>query len=222
MSAMKLINKIVRHPLPEEEEDRIMESLITSHQDALLKEKWKGIIDNDVINQVKGRNRNLFRLNTILSIAASLIFVSAIGFYMFSDQDSHHDLFDDMIVESQVYHPGNTKGNTSLTTRDEAIVAFNRKDYSASLTLFQKVDAPTQEDKLYQALSSLYLGEAEKCLEVLSSMNAESTYRQEINWNKALAYGLIGKLESARSILLEINPGDYRYAESQALLSDLK
>ncbi len=222
MSAMKLISDLIKHPLPEEEEDKIMEKLIVMNENDELRTKWNKSLSENTISQVPIEDKRFFSVRRIMTLAAGFLILVTAGILLWPSSTDSTDLFRDAMSETVAYHPGSAKGESDSSVRSKAITAFNEKKYAEAKTLFSAIGNTSEADAFYLALSHIYLSETQEALDIFKQFDEKSMYNEEISWYTALAYGISGNNDRATEILNNISQGDYKYIESKSLIEKLK
>ncbi|MEL7120873.1 MAG: hypothetical protein AAFO07_15580 [Bacteroidota bacterium] len=222
-------HSIMDENLNEDQLDSVFKSLVRSKFDQELRNELEHSLHNDhkfskgglVVSFSKKKRSRVFYL--IPAAAVVLILLTAFP-YIFQANDPQV-LADNFLTKTEVYHSAATKGTkTEETTRQEAINAFNKKDYLLAEQYYSQIENKTEEDNLYTALSFLYNKKYAQGIPVLEVLerNPESKFQIEARWFLSIAYVLNGEEDKAKSLLQSISAEDWNYKKAKKMLRSLK
>lgn len=169
--------------------------------------------------------KNRTRLYRVLSAAAVVLILIIASPYLFkSSSNDPQTLAVNFLNTTTASHGGAKKGNTSTADiRQEAITAYNTREYVLSEQLFAQIEEKTTEDQFYLALSLLYNQKYSQGTELLENIIniPNSAYNLESRWYLAIGYILTGEEAKAKELLQKMSPDDWNYDKTQALLKSL-
>lgn len=172
-------------------------------------------------NYLENRTRNLYRY--ISGIAASLIvLVLASYFLIFRNQSQQAKNF--YAYFAPYPSPVNVRGEGS-NDHQLAMVYYQREEFSKAVEAFKRIGPAvyTQEIKFYFGVSLLGNKQPGEASVIFEELRSNSThYDEPVRWYLALSYLESGEHEKAKSLLLQIEKGDYQFDSAQELLSELR
>lgn len=154
----------------------------------------------------------------IIAIAASIILIAVFSILLlhpenepeFEDYFTH---FDQLIT---------FRGNTE-PDYDGAIEKYSLRNYPKALELFQKIqeDSMTMELKFYAGVSALGAKKNQQAIDYFEAIGTDTNnkYFEQTRWYLALSYWQNKEDAKAIALLTDISKGDFKYAESQQLLT---
>ncbi|HZW76919.1 MAG TPA: CDC27 family protein [Flavobacteriaceae bacterium] len=158
-------------------------------------------------------------------IAATIALVIGLATLFFTSQPSNEQLFASYyepfpnVVEPIVRN----SGNSSMKT--DAFFAYENQKYEEAAALFDRLIAETGEDYafFYGAVSHLSNNEASNAINLLSSHEFHSDFKDKAPWFLALAYLRANKNDEAKLILQDIiESKKFNSHQAQTLLDVLQ
>ena len=159
------------------------------------------------------------RLGRLYAAAAAILLLVAAGSWWLTQTSS----YDADAVFAETFTPyandlsGRTMGDDTTTTiggqLDEALLAYDRRDYPAAVSAFDEhflapptsiAPATAPQIQLYYGISLLGAGQAKIALPVLDALRNDTTYGDPADWYHALALISDGQTAAARSSLQNI------------------
>ena len=137
-------------------------------------------------------------------------------------------LFDQQVDYDSLYEPYpyllNLR-NAEDSGIQEAIDAYVSEDFDLAYASFSAMSTDSLSNELvfYRAISAMSVGNFQKALAdfELIGHGTDNAYYQQTLWYKALTHWQLGDHENALNALKRIPPGDFKYEESQKLISQL-
>ena len=201
-------------------------------QDQLLKKGINDILDKAYQQELSKKlekkhhvkrskpTKRVIPLWKTLRIAAALAMLVAV--YTLLNRDNINDL-SATYIEAAFIHPGETKGVGDLPSRSVAIASYDAGAFDTAHEQFNAIADPTAQDKLYGGISALKAGMNKEAIRLLADLvnTKDNPWSEEARWYLSLALIRNKEIAGARTLLSEIEPGDWKYAEATKLLKEL-
>ncbi len=158
-------------------------------------------------------------------IAAALIIgVLAFVLYQYLAGGSPDQLVDNYLADTHSSPTVLMGDNDNEKAWQEAIKAYQSKDYSASVAAIQKIQAPDAEQQFYLGLSYLYNKNYEQAIPVLKqSLDAKNSFSESAQWYLSLAYFKNGQTDLARKYLnIIVGNAGWKSEEAGKLLKEIE
>ncbi len=170
------------------------------------------------------KQKNIFRLRPVLSIAASLLILVAASIAIFVSPNVNDDLFH---TYYQPYPDLITSRGTSSGLLTRGMEAYNAQNYQNAvrdLTDYVRQSTADPGANLYLALSHLELNHFDQARKNLTHLLDQSLYGQQAQWYILLSHLAQDQrkdaLTSARAIASD--SGHYKSVEAQEILQQLE
>lgn len=157
--------------------------------------------------------------------AASIVFFVSIGYYIFNNNVSNIELFNDYYQPAQnIVQP--IVRSAIADEKTAAFIAYQKGDYKMAQQLFNTLYQKTQDSELlfYEGISLIETNDLESAINKLELHSHYSdAVSNKTNWYLALAYIKQNNLEKAKTILMEITTKkeSYKYREAKMLIKKL-
>jgi hypothetical protein len=210
------------------EDERLKERLqkLESHLASQPRSQLKVVRDNEI---EVGRPAAAFDRRKWLSLAASLLFVLALGYYFLLGGGAATDPGALYAANFEPYRNiavDLTRSDDLPTLEQAAFTAYEQADYEEANRLLLQSSLPGQVKDFYLAQSQLALGNyaaAISYLEPLTNTQSDFALREQSTWYLALAQVADGQIELGKPLLKRISVReDHPYqAQAKELLKDL-
>jgi hypothetical protein len=171
----------------------------------------------------------IFSLRRLLQIAAVFVLL-VVSIFLMKDMNqtsSTQNLFAAHFVLPDAVGERNVTPQSSAW--NDAMVAYTNQDFKMTIELLtplldQKDFPYAIRGHLYVGLSQLMQNENQKALEHFESINAESSFVQDAEWFRALAFLKMDDLVDAKQVLQKIanQPRHFKNQEALAILKQLQ
>ena len=167
-----------------------------------------------------------------MSIAASLLILLALGWYLSSPSLSDAQQLTVQYLEQPfAFNEGNTRGQAQAEqNRGKAAEAYNNEQYEKALKYLQLIEAQDEalaSDYFQMGLCLMYQKKPDyqnalKFFDKVKSTNP-GFYEEEINWFSAFCYIMLSNNNEAKSLLNKViqSPGSRQQEKAQKLLDKL-
>jgi len=154
-----------------------------------------------------------------LRIAASLVLISSLIFYLSRDKKS---LFDQYYQPYPNYELTTSRGDDSLTIRQQAYRAYDAYDYARAIQLFSLMNAPSAADYFFRSISYIQIGNYQDALLDLQKVidQEDKNYILPARWYSALIHLKLENQDEAKLILEELRSGQSEFASLSRQLLD--
>jgi tetratricopeptide (TPR) repeat protein len=181
----------------------------------------------------KEKKSVLINMNTrfILAIAASLaiiIFTWQI-FFVSGEDPAAKQLFSEFFEPYQMVLSQRSEADTSghVNLMNLAVQEYTSGNYSSAADAFQQLSKFEPENisyMYYNALSLLGSNKGSEAIEILEEVlhTKGHLFTEQSLWYLALAYILADDEEKALDLLKAIKPGEFHFAESREIISELE
>lgn len=174
-------------------------------------------IEKKVVHRITDQQNGKTEWRRYFSIAAVLLLVSTIIFYIFNSMATGGT--DKIFNEYFVLYPNTTpivRSEVSADTFLQAMSAYEIEDFNTALNLLEKVLAQNPanaEARFYAGMASLELHETAKSIDYFKSVAAIETseFKQHSQWYLALAFLKNQDEKSAMVVLKEIAASGRKY-----------
>lgn len=189
-----------------------------------LKKKAASALDKQEQKKVK-----IFPLKRLLQIAAALVFLVVSVFLIknINHTSSTTDLF---AAHFELPDPaGERNANPQTEIWNKAMAAYSKQDFKKTIELLSPLvkqnDFPfADRGNLYVGLSQLMQNENQKALESFDAINVESSFVQDAEWFRALAFLKMENLEEAKKAFQKIvdQPRHFKHKEAVEILDNIQ
>lgn len=138
---------------------------------------------------------------------------------------TYEQLADNYLAEEFYENQEDSRGEQDVEQLNlQAIFAYNQKDFETAIGLYENIVQSGQANDrhyFFLGLSYLYLDrydEAITNLQQVPAVNSDSKFIKEYRWFLALAYLKNKQVPEGRTLLISIQPNDWKYREAQLLL----
>ena len=155
-----------------------------------------------------------------MSIAASIVIASFIGYQSWSDKD----LYSEYYSAYPNYEYTTTRGEDEVTLRSKAFAAYDSKAYELANDLFTELISQSDQPEyhFFRGITRLETNNPESAFEDFGKLtNDGNSYYQASLWYSALAYIKLEKTDKARQLLDELAQLDEYRKEAGDLLEEL-
>ncbi|HYC85533.1 MAG TPA: tetratricopeptide repeat protein [Chryseosolibacter sp.] len=203
-------------------------SLLRSHL-GVVKQAIEGIQANADRDRIRNLHRTYAtqettrqRFRYISGIAASLLILAVSTFLVLRNQAHKAEAYRAYFTPypSPIHVRGATRND-----HPEAIKFYDRQQFEAAIQAFNRVpvDRRTNEMKFYHAVSFLGNGQPAGALPILEELQSDpESYAEPVRWYLALSYLQLDQDEQAKTLLLQIDQGEFEYDRAQEILSRLR
>lgn len=152
-----------------------------------------------------------FTLNNIMKIAAAVVIVSGMGWYLFTDKLSGGGSQEQYLSELVSQNPTMLQGSDDRSFWTEA---FRNKNYQQVIDSLEAKPERTPEEAYHLGLAYTATKNYPKAIEHFSSkIVQDSVYSEKANWAIALIYLEQNNKAKAKSLLEKIAKSDSEFAE---------
>lgn len=193
----------------------------------VLNETDKNWKSNEAAPKVKAKTINFRR---IIAIAAAVLFFVLAYQFFFSggEQLPNEQLFADNFQPYQMLlsqRDLSNEGKNALL--ENAISAYSKGDFQNASLAFQQLSENIPEDisfRFYRAVAELAAKNSDSAIVLFGAINAiqDHPFKEQTRWYLSLAYLQKGDSESAANLLKEIRSGQFKYAQAQQILQQMK
>ncbi len=227
----KLKSDYQENQLSDTEWEKATQSMINKKFDQERTRRYEALLREAGIEKRGTASDNRIPLRSILLFAASILFILAIGWYIFSSQNNVQQLANTYLEQPFIFDDGQVRGEAAVEVkRGRAAEAYQNEDYEKALLYLRQIaaeQAANTSDYFQMGLCLLYQKEANynAALDAFSragEINSE-IYEDEINWFSALCHILLGNDVEARRFLNKVieSKGSRKQAEARKLLEKL-
>ncbi len=188
---------------------------------------WKAKEQNNGMKVVRFRRR-------ALSIAAAVLLLVVAGWLVLFRGNSTEQLFNQQFtafednistqIDLELSEAGFGKEDGYLAVLEDAMQAYNQKNYEKAIPLFEEFNEKGAENwkdqsRFYQAMALIGNEQTAEALPVLEDLQTTSTFpdKATIQWYLALVYVKMDEKEAAREILNKLKE-DEAYGDSSIKL----
>lgn len=210
------------------EDERLKERLqqLESRLASQPTSQMKVVRDNEI---EADRPASVFDRRKWLSLAASLLFILALGYYFLLGGGAAADPAALYAANFEPYRNiavDLTRSDDLPTIEQAAFTAYEKADYEEAIRLLTQSSLPGQVKDFYLAQSQLALGNytaAISYLEPLTNTQSDFALKEQSAWYLALAQVANGQIELGKPLLERISTqSEHPYqAQAQEILKDL-
>ncbi|GEM_PF-3811143 len=181
-----------------------------------------------LLNKHENKQAKFFSLKRVLQIAAAiaLLITSIFLIQNYLQPKSAEDIFADYF---ELAAPTNERNATPQAQNwNAAMTAYVNQDYRKSIelliSLVNQKDFPYPErGKLYLGLSQLMDNKPQQAIDNFGRVASESSYFQEAEWYRALAFLKMGDVERAKAVFQKIanQPRHFKEKAAQVILTKI-
>jgi hypothetical protein len=177
----------------------------------------------------KKKSATIFLLKRVMQIAAVFAFLAAAIFLIqkMNQPKSGSDLFANHFVLPDA--AGERNANAQSDIWNEAMINYSNQDFKKTIELLAPlVDQPAfpfgDRGKLYLGLSQLMQNENQKAVNYFEAIDTESSFVQDAEWFRALAFLKMENLAEAKKAFQKIvnQPRHYKHAEALEILDNMQ
>ena len=168
--------------------------------------------------------RSLSSLRSVLAIAAGLaiLVLAGLSFWLNQADPNPEDLYAAYITPYEM-----SLINRTASSEQQAALAYSAADYKAAAGLYAELvgkDSTDVQSVFFAGISALLAHDSYKAVLWLNDLSRrpEHLFSEQSRWYLALAYLKLNQPEKAKSTLLDLKEGAYKYEEAQALLQELE
>jgi|GEM_PF-4492444 len=211
---MSLRNKFIKSELSESEEKEYLDNLYDKHYDKKLKDKYSEKLQEDyglsrnIISEKKDKPIfTIYKSLAYLGSLAAMVLLFLVVKPLFNVSQSPSELALTYIQDNHFANQGIKRGeNSSDLTRQNAILAYNKKDYDTAISLYSNLETKTAEDNYFLGLSHMYRSEYGAAIKYLSGIQESNDFKfqQEKNWFLSLCLIQNKEFDQAKILLKSI------------------
>lgn len=181
-----------------------------------------------LLDKHENKQATFFSLKRVLQIAATiaLLITSIFLIQDYLQPKSAEEIFANHFELVALTNERNATPQTQ--NWKAAMTAYANQNYRKTIELLtplvhQKDFPYTERGKLYLGLSQLIVNEPQQAIDNFERVSSESSYFQEAEWYRALAFLKMGNAENAKAIFQKIanQPRHFKQKEAEIILGDL-
>ena len=188
------------------QERRALIQGIRSSERGKMKERLT-VLENSLNNSSK---RKAWRW--VAAASAAMLILSSLWFGMRTDRG---DLFQTYFEAYPNYEQPVVRGEETISP----YTLYEQRNYAQAIEMWE--GSTKVEDRFYQAIAHLAVGQSEDAISLLRDLPEEHKYLEQAHWYMALAYIKLTDYTSARPLLELARFEDFKPNEAKALLNDL-
>jgi len=191
-----------------------------------IKNQLKSGTSTEKVHQLSNHSSNsiqwIRRLAAIFIIALGALFVMK---FFLNQPVEYKDLVSQYVSEKHLPPSVSMGENSDMDYWQLAIEAYRNGEFEIAKDQLQKIETPTDEQKLYYGLSHMYAKTPEytKALSILEMINenGDSIAQDEALWYSSLLHLVLNDKEKAKLGLKKIvNNQSWRFKDAEKLLKD--
>lgn len=158
---------------------------------------------------------------TTLGVAATVLLISSIVFYLVRDQQH---LFEQYYTSYPNYELTAVRGDEELTNREKAYKAYDLKNYEQAIVEFNSLDSLLVADRFFRGISYLESQKQDLALNDLENVIKinDENYAPAAIWYSSLIYVDLDQIDKAIPLLRELSISKSEFSdEAEKLLGEL-
>ena len=232
MDFKNLKNEHSNDRLSNEQWEKIAQQLINTKFDEQKQGSYQKKLKQEGIYRIAPSNNKRILIRRGLFIAASLLFLLTIGWYLLPSSSSNaKQLANQYLEQPFVINDGNVRGHEEIEkTKGKALEAYNNQHYDKALEYLQIIESQDKAhaSEYFQMGLCLIYKSKPNYKNALSVFEKAQTlnpliYEDEINWFSALCNILLSNKSEAKRLLNQIiqSPGSRQQKAAKKLLKKL-